>query len=144
MRKPKKRFIVDVRLGSKYVSGISFTVEKVHRMSILVLQSKSTFSKSKNCHWSSCFLCWFNEEGVICFQIFCCYYKLSHKNTKPKANNGLILNCKLWTILAHCYNVFIAYSVFHLTFLTFICSEKENVNNKENKTCSNMLYFHCW
>ena len=32
----KKNFILDVRLGSKYASGISFTVEKVYRMSVFV------------------------------------------------------------------------------------------------------------
>ena len=32
----KKKFILDVRLGSKYASGISFTVEKLYRMSIFV------------------------------------------------------------------------------------------------------------
>ena len=37
----KKSFIVDVRLSSKYFSGISFIVEKVCRMSILVLYSQS-------------------------------------------------------------------------------------------------------
>ena len=32
----KKSFIVDVRLGSKYASAISSTVEKVYRISIFV------------------------------------------------------------------------------------------------------------
>ena len=41
LRKSQKSFIVDVRLGSKYASGISFIVEKVCRMSILVLHSHS-------------------------------------------------------------------------------------------------------
>ena len=41
LRKPRKSFIADVHLGSKYVSGISFIVEKVYRMSILVLYSQS-------------------------------------------------------------------------------------------------------
>ena len=36
----EKSFIVDVRMGSKYVSGITFTVEKVYRMSIFVLYSQ--------------------------------------------------------------------------------------------------------
>ena len=31
LRKSQKSFIVDARLGSKYVSGIGFTVEKVYR-----------------------------------------------------------------------------------------------------------------
>ena len=35
-RKLQKSFVVDVPLGPKYASGISFTVEKVYRMSIFV------------------------------------------------------------------------------------------------------------
>ena len=34
LRKSRKSFIVDARLGSKYPSGIGFTVEEVYRMSI--------------------------------------------------------------------------------------------------------------
>ena len=36
LRKLQESFIVDVRLGSKYASGIDFTVEKVCRMSIFI------------------------------------------------------------------------------------------------------------
>ena len=36
LRKSQENFIVDVRLGSKYASGIGFTVEKVHTMSIII------------------------------------------------------------------------------------------------------------
>ena len=32
----QKDFIIDVQMGSKYVSGITFTVEKVYRMSIVI------------------------------------------------------------------------------------------------------------
>ena len=32
----KKSVIVDIRLGSKYASGIGFTVEKVYSMSIFI------------------------------------------------------------------------------------------------------------
>ena len=35
-RKSQKSFAVDVRLGSKYASGIGFTVEKAYRMSIFI------------------------------------------------------------------------------------------------------------
>ena len=35
-QKSQESFIVDVRLGSKYGSGIAFTVEKVYRMSIFI------------------------------------------------------------------------------------------------------------
>ena len=41
LRKSQKSFIANVRLGSKYVCGISFIVENVCRMSILVLYSQS-------------------------------------------------------------------------------------------------------
>ena len=41
LRKSKRNFTIDVRLGSKYASGISFIVEKVCRMSILALYSQS-------------------------------------------------------------------------------------------------------
>ena len=34
LRKPQKSYIVDARLGSKYVSGIGFTAEKLYSMSI--------------------------------------------------------------------------------------------------------------
>ena len=34
LRKSQKTFIVDVLLGSKYASGVSFTVEKVYRVSL--------------------------------------------------------------------------------------------------------------
>ena len=95
-------------------------VEKVSRMSILVLYSQSQK------YVIDLLVSWINkrQEGVICFQVFCCCYKLSNKNTKPNASNRLMLHCKLWTILVHCYNGFIAYSVFHLTFFTFSYSEK--------------------
>ena len=36
LRKPHKGFVVAVQLGSKYVAGIGFAVEKVYRMSIFI------------------------------------------------------------------------------------------------------------
>ena len=36
LRKSQKAFIADVLFGCKYVSGISFIVEKVYRMSLFV------------------------------------------------------------------------------------------------------------
>ena len=47
LRKSQKSFIIDVRLGSKYTSGISFIVEKVCRMSTLVLYSQSQLCQSQ-------------------------------------------------------------------------------------------------
>ena len=47
LRKSQKNFIVNVRLGSKYASGISFLVEKVCRMSILNLYSQSQLCQSQ-------------------------------------------------------------------------------------------------
>ena len=41
LRKLQKNFLVDVPLVSNYVSGISFIVEQVCRMSILVLYSQN-------------------------------------------------------------------------------------------------------
>ena len=46
LRKSQKNFNVHVRLGSKYASGISFIVEKVFRMSILVLYSQCQLCQS--------------------------------------------------------------------------------------------------
>ena len=43
----KKSFIVDVRLSSKYFSGISFIGEKVCIMSILALYSQSQLYQSQ-------------------------------------------------------------------------------------------------
>ena len=40
MRKLRKSFIVDVRMGFKYASGITFTAEEDYRMSIFVLYSQ--------------------------------------------------------------------------------------------------------
>ena len=37
--------------------------------------------------------CWFNEEDVICFQVFGCCCKLSNKSTKSEANNLMVLCC---------------------------------------------------
>ena len=50
--KNHKSFIVDARLGSKYVSGIDFTVEKVHRSDYLSDIVKVDF---KNLSLRSCF-----------------------------------------------------------------------------------------
>ena len=47
LRKSQKIFIVDVRLSSKYASGIICIVEKVCRMSILVLYSQSQLFQSQ-------------------------------------------------------------------------------------------------
>ena len=44
LRKSQKSFVVDV---SKYASGISFIVEKVCRMSMLVLYSQSQLCQSQ-------------------------------------------------------------------------------------------------
>ena len=46
----QKDFIIDVQMGSKYVSGITFTVEKVYRMSI-VIEKFLYQSHWKICHW---------------------------------------------------------------------------------------------
>ena len=62
LRKSQKSVIVDVRLGSKYVSSIDFTIENVYRSPYLFDITNST---SKICH---CVL----VEGVICSQVFCC------------------------------------------------------------------------
>ena len=51
LRKSQKSFIVDARLGSKYVSGIGFTVEKVYRshyLSDIVKVNLKNFS-SRSC-----------------------------------------------------------------------------------------------
>ena len=52
LRKSQKSFIVDARLGSKYVSGIGFTVEKVYRSHYLSDIVKVDF---KNLSLRSCF-----------------------------------------------------------------------------------------
>ena len=52
LRKSQKSFIVDARLGSKYVSGIGFTVEKVYRSHYLSDVVKVDF---KNLSLRSCF-----------------------------------------------------------------------------------------
>ena len=52
LRKSQKRFIVDARLGSKYVSGIGFTVEKVYKSHYLSDTVKVDF---KNLLLRSCF-----------------------------------------------------------------------------------------
>ena len=36
MQKSQESFVVDFRLGSKYASGIGFTVGKVNRMSVFI------------------------------------------------------------------------------------------------------------
>ena len=58
MIKLQKGFIVDVPMGSKYAFGITFTLEKVYRMSIFFWDSQCKLCQShlKICHWSSCFL----------------------------------------------------------------------------------------
>ena len=121
-----KSFIVDARLGSKYVSGIGFTVI------IYLIKSKSI---SKICH---CVLV-FKEEGVICSPIFGCCWQVKYiqtwiKHNKPKANNGLMLRCKLWAILAHWYNASIEYFVLRITFLT----------NKSVVMAFALFYGRCW
>ena len=45
--KSQKRFIVDVRMGSKYISGIGFTVGRFIEVTIYLIQSVST---SNICH----------------------------------------------------------------------------------------------
>ena len=52
LRKSQNSFIVDARLGSKYVSGIDFTVEKVYRSHYLSDTVKPDF---KNLTMRSCF-----------------------------------------------------------------------------------------
>ena len=37
--------VFDVQLGSKYTSGIGFTVEKVYKMSIFIWYSQSSLQK---------------------------------------------------------------------------------------------------
>ena len=51
-KKSQKSFIVDARLGSKYLSGISFTLEKVFRSHYLSDTVKVDF---KNLSLRSCF-----------------------------------------------------------------------------------------
>ena len=46
LRKLQKSFIVDVPMGSKYASGLTFIVEKVYRMSIFVLYSQRQLCQS--------------------------------------------------------------------------------------------------
>ena len=41
LQKSQESSIVDVRLGSKYSSGIGFTVEKVYRMPIFIWYGQS-------------------------------------------------------------------------------------------------------
>ena len=41
LEESQESFIVDVRLGSKYASGIGFTVEKLYRMSIFIWYGQS-------------------------------------------------------------------------------------------------------
>ena len=45
--KLQKSFIVDVQLRSKYAFGISSTIGKIYRMSMLIEQRKSTLSSKK-------------------------------------------------------------------------------------------------
>ena len=52
LRKSQNSFIVDARLGSKYVSGIDFTVETVYRSHYLSDTVKADF---KNLIMGSCF-----------------------------------------------------------------------------------------
>ena len=68
LRKSQKSVIVDVWLGSKYVSSIDFTIENVYRSHYLFDITNST---SKICH---CVL----VEGVICSQVFCCYWHVQY------------------------------------------------------------------
>ena len=96
-KKSQKNFIVDAPQGSKYTSGISFIAKKACRMSILV---KVNFVKVKNLSLIFLFLeltknLLVQRRRYSFFQVFCCCYKLSNKNTKPKANNGLMLYCKI-------------------------------------------------
>ena len=43
LRKLQKNFVADVRLDSKYASGIGFTVENLYRMSIFIWYSQNRF-----------------------------------------------------------------------------------------------------
>ena len=58
-----------------------------NRMSIFVLYSQSQLCQSQKfvidflLSWIDKKTRWFNEWGIICFQVFCCYCKLSNKNT---------------------------------------------------------------
>ena len=72
------------------------------------------------------------------------FFEWKHNNLK--ANNGLTLCCKLWTILAQWYMALIEYSVLHIIFLTFSYSDiKKGKCNNGNKTCSITLFCcHCW
>ena len=45
LQKSQESFIVDVQLGSKYASGIGFTVEKVYRMLIFTWYGQSRLQK---------------------------------------------------------------------------------------------------
>ena len=48
LRKSQKSFIVDVRLGSKYASGVSFIVERFAECQYLSYIAKVNFAKVKN------------------------------------------------------------------------------------------------
>ena len=45
LEKSKESFTVDFRLGSKYASGIGFTVEKIYRMSVFIWYFRSWIQK---------------------------------------------------------------------------------------------------
>ena len=63
LQQSQERFIVNILLGSKYASGIGFTVEKVYRISIFIWYGQSRLHK-----FVTAFLflkltkktCWFN------------------------------------------------------------------------------------
>ena len=84
---------------------------------------------------------WISEKGVICYQPFCCCWQVKYilnfewKHNKPKANNGLMLCCKLWVILAHSYNAFIEYSVLHKIFFTSLSVIQKGKCSNGNKAC---------
>ena len=46
LQKSRESLIVDVRLGSKYTSGIGFTIEKVYRVSTFIWYGQSQLKKS--------------------------------------------------------------------------------------------------
>ena len=105
LQKSLESFIVDVQLGSKYASGICFTVEKVYRMLIFIWYGQSRLQKfviaflflklikklvglalsDLLCKWMNYFLYdkylrheRVNEEAVNCCQVFCCCWQVKY------------------------------------------------------------------
>ena len=113
-RKLQESLIVDVRMGSNYTSGITFTVEKVSRMSMFVSFSQRQFCQShwEIYPWSSA---WINKKcvGSRCNLFLGLFLQL----------NGLTLYCELQIILVVMLLLFSV--VFRITFFNFSFSAKK-------------------